>query len=53
MSGIGACVLNMKFLCLKVWPGEVCTDDADIDANDDTNDDDARRTKHDCIRFFG
>ena len=29
------CVPNMKFLCLTLWQGEVCTDDA---ANaDDTN----------------
>ena len=31
-------VPNMKFLCLTMCQGEVCTDD---DANDDTNDDDA------------
>ena len=34
------CILNMKFLCLTLWQGEVCTDD---DANDTnaTNADDA------------
>ena len=28
---------NMKFLCLNLWLGEVCTDDTDdiTDANDD------------------
>ena len=29
------CVPNMKFLCLTLWQGEVCTDDDD--ANDDAN----------------
>ena len=29
----------MKFLCLTLCQGEVCTDDADDDANADTNDD--------------
>ena len=29
------CIPNMKFLCLTLWQGEVCTDDADADdAND-------------------
>ena len=28
---------NVKFLCLALWLGEVCTDDAD--ANDTVNDD--------------
>ena len=31
------CLPNMKFLCLNLCQGEVCTDNA----NDDTNDDDA------------
>ena len=40
------CVPNMKFLCLILYLGEVCTD-TNVDANDtDTND--ARWTKHDC-----
>ena len=44
----------MKFLCLTLWLGEVCTDDAN-DTNDtnDANHDDARWTKHDCISLFG
>ena len=37
----------MKFLCLNLWQGKVCTDDDD-DAND-TNDHDAQWTKHDCL----
>ena len=51
----GTKVQNMKFLCLNLWLGEVCTDkDANDDNNDDANnDDDTRRTKHDCIRPFG
>ena len=32
-------VPNMKFLCLNLWLGEVCTDDAN---NDDANDDDGQ-----------
>ena len=40
---------NMKFLCLTMCQGEVCTDDI----NDDTNDDDTQWTIHDCIRLFG
>ena len=49
----------MKFLCLTLWLGGVCTDDDDDDddANDDdTSDDvkdDTRRTKHVGIRLFG
>ena len=39
------CVPSMKFLCLNPWLGEVYTDN--------TNDDDAQRTKHDCTRLFG
>ena len=35
----------MKFLCPTMCQREVCTDDG----NDDANDDDARRTKHDYI----
>ena len=39
---------NIKFICLALWPGGVCTDDANnSDANDD-DDTDTRRTKHDC-----
>ena len=29
------CILNMKFLCLTLFQGEVCTDNANDDANDD------------------
>ena len=36
---------NVKFVCLNLWLGEVCTHDA--------NDNDARQTKHDCISLFG
>ena len=45
------CVPNMKFVCLTLLLGEVCTDNANADAN--TDDDNARWTKHDCIRLFG
>ena len=31
------CIPYMRFLCLTLWQGEVCTDDDDDDA-DDTND---------------
>ena len=31
------CILNMRFLCLTLCQGEVCTDDND--ANADANDD--------------
>ena len=53
------CILNMEFLRLNLWLGEVCTDNANDDVNDtihdanDTNDDDAQRTKHDRTRLFG
>ena len=40
------CVPNMKFVCLTLWLGEVCTNDTNADAA--TNDNDARRTIHDC-----
>ena len=42
-------VPNIKFLCLNLWLGELCTD-----AND-TNDANAndRWTKHDHMRLFG
>ena len=40
----------MKFLCLTLCKGEVWTN-ADAGTNDD--DDDAQRTKHDCIRLLG
>ena len=52
-------VTNIKFLCLNLWLGEMCTDDSvtnDTDANDDNNyanNEDARQAKHDCIRLFG
>ena len=39
------CIPNMKFLCLTLWQGEVCT-------NDVNDDDDARRIKHDCVGFW-
>ena len=35
------CTQNMKLVCLTLWPGEVCTDDTDADAN--TDDDNAGR----------
>ena len=36
------CIPNMKFLCLTLWQGKVCTDD---DANDDdTNTNDNRQS---------
>ena len=36
MRDIGACVPNMKFVCLTLWLGEVYTDDANTnDANED------------------
>ena len=51
---MGIFVLNIKFLCLTWWLGEVCIDDTNTDdANDDANHEDARRTKHDCKRLFG
>ena len=33
------CIPNMKFLCLTMYQGEVCTDDTSNDTNDNTNDD--------------
>ena len=43
------CIPNMKFLCLTLCQGKVCTDnDADVDVNDD----DTRQTKHDCRRLL-
>ena len=41
----------MKFVCLTLSLGEVCTDNVNDDNTN--NDDDARWTKHDCIRLFG
>ena len=39
IQDICACILNMKFLCLTLWQGEVCTDD-NANADDaNTNDD--------------
>ena len=38
------CVPNMKFVCLSLWLGEVCTYDA--------KDNDAQVTKHGCIKGF-
>ena len=29
------CILNMKFLCLTLWQGEVYTDDNDANDNND------------------
>ena len=47
------CVPNMKFVCLTLWLGEVCTDGNTDDYDTNTDDaDDAQWTKHDCIRFF-
>ena len=42
MKNIGAYLYKIKkFLCLNLWLGEVCTYDANTDANDDdTNNDD-------------
>ena len=42
---MGIFLKNIKFLCLALWLGEVCT-------NDDANDNDVRWTKYDCIRLF-
>ena len=28
-------IQNMKFLCLTLWQGEVCTDDADANTNNE------------------
>ena len=45
--------MYMKFLCLALWQGEVCTD-KENDANTDTDaNDDERWTIHGCIRLFG
>ena len=42
------CIPNMKFLCLSLFQGEVCTDDANDEANnDDANDDDANTNAND------
>ena len=41
------CIPNMKFLCLTLCQGEVCTD---VNTNADAG---RRRTEHDCIRLFG
>ena len=39
---------NMKFVCLTLWLGEVCTDnDANTDVDTDAIDDDAGWTKYD------
>ena len=42
---------NMKFLWLTLWQCEVCTDD-DANTNGNSDDDDARRTRHDCMRLW-
>ena len=42
------CIPNMKFLCLTLCQGDVCTDDTNTDSNDDT-----QQAIHDCIRLFG
>ena len=39
----------MKFLCSSLSLGKAYIDDT----NDDDANNDARRTKHDCIRLFG
>ena len=39
MGDMCICIPNMKFLCLAMCQGEVCTDNA--------NDDDTRQTNHD------
>ena len=44
---MGIFIPNMKFLCLTLSLGEVCTDDTDTN-NDDASDD-TQRTKHDCL----
>ena len=31
------CIPNVKFLCLTLCKGQVCTDDADANSNDDAN----------------
>ena len=41
------CVQDMKFLWLNLWSGGASTD-GDYNANDDDNDD-TRRTIHDCM----
>ena len=48
---VGISIPRMKLLCLNMWLGKVCTDDAN-DTNDD-NGDDARWVKQNCIRLFG
>ena len=40
------CTANMKFLCLTLWQREMCIDDDDANANANN----ARWTKHDCIK---
>ena len=37
------CLPNMKFLCLTLCQGQVCTDDADTNTNDDANTNDNRQ----------
>ena len=44
------CTPIVKFLCLTLCQGEVCTDDA---ANAAYTNDDTRWTINDCIRLFG
>ena len=44
----------MKFACLTLWLGEMCTDaNANTVNANNTGWADARQTKHDCIRLFG
>ena len=33
------CIPNIKFLCLALYQGEVCTDDNDANYDDDANND--------------
>ena len=48
------CIPNVKFLCLTLWQGEVCTgDDANTNHDANANEDDTQWTKHASIRLFG
>ena len=47
------CVPNIKFVCLILWLGEVCTDANDVDTNNaDADTDDAQQMKYDCVRVW-
>ena len=41
---------NVKFLCLNLWLRAEYTDDAKN--TNDANNDNAQRTKHDCVTLF-